>query len=46
MKQVVLTVVQDNEAAWKLYQKAGFEITESFLEGDGQMAYRMIAKLA
>lgn len=39
---VVLTVVTDNERAWRMYERRGFVRQEQFVEpGDGETYYRM-----
>jgi ribosomal-protein-alanine N-acetyltransferase len=45
LKEVHLTVVQDNEVAWKLYQQQGFVITGEFIGDDGQPYFRMVTRL-
>ncbi len=43
---VILTVVTDNERAWRLYQKRGFVRYGTFLGDDGLWYYRMRARLS
>ena len=45
LAEVQLTVVQDNEVAWRLYMAHGFVKTGSFTGDDGLPYFRMIAKL-
>lgn len=45
ISRINLTVVQDNDIAWRLYQRRGFEITGEFLDTDGLMYFRMTAEL-
>jgi GNAT superfamily N-acetyltransferase len=45
LPEVHLTVVQDNEVAWKLYQKYGFVKTGEFTGDDGLLYFAMVAKL-
>jgi GNAT superfamily N-acetyltransferase len=42
---VLLTVVQDNAVAWRLYERAGFARTGAFVGDDGLPYYRMRAQL-
>jgi ribosomal protein S18 acetylase RimI-like enzyme len=43
--RIYLTVVQDNQVAWKLYKKAGFVRYGEFMGKDGLPYYRMVAEL-
>ncbi|HIE27965.1 TPA: GNAT family N-acetyltransferase [Candidatus Poribacteria bacterium] len=44
-KKVFLTVVQENEVAWKLYEKRGFVKYGEFVGEDGLDYFRMVAEL-
>lgn len=46
LKKVLLTAVQDNEVAWKLYEKRGFVKYGEFVGEDGLDYFRMAAELA
>lgn len=41
LRRVTLTVVQDNERAWGLYERRGFVRQEAFVADDGLPYYRM-----
>jgi ribosomal protein S18 acetylase RimI-like enzyme len=43
--RIILTVVQENQIAWRMYQRRGFQITGEFLDTDGLMYFRMTAEL-
>jgi ribosomal protein S18 acetylase RimI-like enzyme len=45
INKIHLTVVQDNDVAWKLYAKHGFVKTGSFTGDDGQLYFKMVATL-
>jgi len=45
LSRVFLTVVTDNERAWRLYERHGFVRIEAFRGDDGLPYYRMIAEL-
>ena len=45
LPKVVLTVVQDNEVAWRLYASQGFVRYGEFVGDDGLPYYRMAADL-
>ena len=45
LREVHLTVIQDNVVAWKLYQKQGFVKSGEFTGDDGQAYFRMVATL-
>ncbi len=45
LPEVHLTVVQDNEVAWRLYQKQGFVKTGEFTGDDGLLYFSMVATL-
>ncbi|MFQ6043307.1 MAG: GNAT family N-acetyltransferase [Candidatus Poribacteria bacterium] len=44
-RKVFLTVVQENEVAWKLYEKRGFVKYGEFVGKDGLAYFRMVAEL-
>lgn len=46
LKKVLLTVVQDNQVAWKMYEKRGFVKYGEFVGEDGVDYFRMVAELA
>lgn len=46
LPKVFLTVVQDNEIAWKMYQKRGFVRYGEFVGQDGLPYFRMAAELS
>jgi len=43
---VELTVVQDNEKAWRMYERRGFVQYDEFVGADGLLYYRMALRLA
>ena len=45
LKKILLTVVQYNEVAWKLYEKRGFVKYGEFVGEDGLDYFRMVAEL-
>ena len=46
LKKVLLTVVQYNQVAWKMYEKRGFVKYGEFVGEDGLDYWRMVAELA
>ena len=46
LKKVLLTVVQDNPVAWKMYEKRGFVKYGEFVGEDGFDYFRMVAELS
>jgi len=45
LEKLYLTVVKDNQIAWKMYQKFGFVQYDEYLEKDGLIYFRMVADL-
>ena len=45
LKKVLLTVVQDNPVAWKMYERRGFVKYGEFVGEDGLDYFRMVAEL-
>jgi ribosomal protein S18 acetylase RimI-like enzyme len=42
--KVYLTVVQDNQVAWRMYEQRGFVRYGEFVGGDGLNYFRMVAE--
>ncbi len=45
LKKVLLTVVQDNQVAWQMYERRGFVKYGKFVGEDGLDYFRMVAEL-
>jgi len=46
IKKVLLTVVQDNQVAWKMYEKRGFVKYGEFVGEDGVDYFQMVVELS
>ena len=45
LRKVFLTVVKDNEVAWRMYEKRGFVVYDEYVAEDGLAYFRMAAEL-